>query len=95
MQLDVNAPRTDIEAAEDDTDAMDVDAEDIFSMDLEQSMKHPCANTLDHLMLRLFKYIESECTDPSTGQTTLERSYSVYKDFNQVGSAFLCLIKKT
>lgn len=82
VQLDVNAPRSAIEAAEEE--AMDLDAEDIFSMESDLKMKLPIANTLDFLMLRLFKYIDNECTDCISGQISPDLSYSVYKLFLQV-----------
>lgn len=83
VELDVNAPRGDIDMAEEE-DGMDVDNEDIFTMEQDSKMKHPVANTLDHLMLKLFKFIQCECTDPISNATTLERCYSVYKEFQQV-----------
>ncbi|KAE8749588.1 hypothetical protein FOCC_FOCC003576 [Frankliniella occidentalis] len=93
VDLDTHAPRSEIEQAEDD-DAMDVD-EDIFSMEQEQGHKHPIAKTLDHLMMRLFTFIKHECTDPSTGETTLDRSYSVYKDFQEVFEKVILLTHNT
>lgn len=90
VELDVNAPRADIDMAEEE-EGMDVDAVDMFSMEQDLKMKHPIANTLDHLMLKLFKFIERECTDPSSNLTTLERCYSVYKEFQQVSVIDHCL----
>ncbi|KAK3930013.1 RNA polymerase I-specific transcription initiation factor RRN3 [Frankliniella fusca] len=93
VDLDTHAPRSEIEEAEND-DAMDVD-EDIFSLEQEQGMKHPIANTLDHLMMRLFTFIKNECVDPNTGEITLERSYSVYKDFQEVFERVILLTHNT
>lgn len=82
VQLDVSAPRAAIEAAEEDV--MDLDTEDIFDTEKDQTMKLPIANTLDHLMLMLFKFIESECTDSKSGTISPELSFSVFKVFLQV-----------
>ncbi|KAJ1530564.1 hypothetical protein ONE63_005450 [Megalurothrips usitatus] len=91
IQFDVNAPRSDIDSAEDNEDDMEVD---MFS-EKDETMKHPVANSLDILMMRIFLYIKTECSDPITGETTLERCYAAYKDFLQVFQKQILLTHNT
>lgn len=93
--LDVNAPRTEIEDAEDDEndDKLD-DDENIFEMDHDgdentiKDMKHPVAHSLDICLNRLFLYMHNECHNASdTGQDWIfewEKAKLIYLDMIKI-----------
>lgn len=73
INLDVNAPKREIERYEDEENLMDVSHTEtvMFKMDESEEMKpisvaklaHPIANTLDVVLVHLFKYLRSVCHD--------------------------------
>lgn len=75
--LDVNAPREEIEHAENDEDM-----EEMFAMDEEVAWsgsgttKHPIGHTLDVCMQRMFEYVIGECHDPNTNEFLWENTKS-------------------
>jgi len=47
-------------------------------------MKHPIGNTLDVLMVLLFRFLEKESSDEA-GQCVFEKTKSIYSDMLKVG----------
>lgn len=76
--LDVNAPREEIEKAE--------DAEAIFDMEgvSSEEVKDPVAHTLDVLMDKMINYVIMECHDMETGDVNWENTKSLYQDMIKV-----------
>lgn len=75
--LDVNAPREDIEAAENDVDMFEMDE------DVEEGrdrMKHPIAHTLDVCMDKILNYFILECHDLQSGQISWDKTKELYQD---------------
>lgn len=85
--LDVNAPRDEILAAENDQD------EDIFSMEVDKAQqkttdlnetKHPIAHTLDICLDKILNFFIAECYDSQTGELNWLRTKNLYQTMIEV-----------
>lgn len=81
--LDVNAPREEIESAEED-------GVDVFEMDVEEDdsisnrLKHTVAHTLDICMDKVLNYLILECHDLQKGEIDWEKTKNMYHDIISV-----------
>lgn len=84
--LDVNAPREEIVAAEENCDVDNMFPMDDDDFDAEEEdnnakrMKHGVAHTLDVCMDKVLNYLILECHDLQTGQFDWEKTKSLYHD---------------
>lgn len=79
MILDVNAPKEQIEKAEEED-------ENIFEMEEESAckVKDPVAHTLDVLMDKMINYVIMECHDMESGDINWENTKTLYQDMIKV-----------
>lgn len=90
LAIDVQAPRSEIEEEEIETN-IDDDTTEVFTMDVEtkqelvkpKSMKHPIANMLDQCMVLMFNFIHCECYDGG-GELNWNRTKSFYSEMTQI-----------
>ncbi|KAF2881222.1 hypothetical protein ILUMI_24946 [Ignelater luminosus] len=83
--LDVNAPKEDIENAEND---IEMEEDGIFPLDddikstkaVSDKVKHPIAHTLDVCLDKVFNYCIVESHDIETGQLNWEKTKRLYQD---------------